>query len=104
MLEELRKGLHSGFGAVLVTRKGAEEVTRKLVQEGKLSEEEAGYLVDELFAMGRRQWSEMEAFLSKALRQGIDNLDIASKKGLHELTSKVENLERRVQALEQDRG
>ena len=101
MLEEIRKGLLSGFGAVLLTREKAEEVARKLVKETKISKQEAQDLVDELFETGSRQWSEIEASLSKTVRKGIDGLDIASKKELHGLKSKVGKLEKRIKALEQ---
>ena len=39
MLEEIKKGLLSGFGAIFLTREKAEEVTNKLVDEAKLSKE-----------------------------------------------------------------
>ena len=101
MLEEIRKGLLSGLGAVLLTKEKADEVTRKLVDEAKISKEDAEKLVDELFETGTRKWSEIEASLSKALRKGVDNLDIASRKELHGLKSKVGKLEKRVKTLEQ---
>jgi polyhydroxyalkanoate synthesis regulator phasin len=101
MLEEIRKGLLSGFGAVLLTKEKAEEATRKLVEDAKISKEDAQTLIDELFETGTRQWSEIEASLSKTLHKGIDNLDIASKKELHGLKSKMGKLEKRVETLEQ---
>jgi polyhydroxyalkanoate synthesis regulator phasin len=101
MLEEIRKGLLSGFGAVLLTREKVEEATRKLVEEAKISKEDAQNLVDELFETGTRQWSEIEASLSKAFRKGINNLDLASKKELHGLKSKMGKLEKRVETIEQ---
>jgi polyhydroxyalkanoate synthesis regulator phasin len=99
MLEEIKKGLLSGLGAVLVTRKNAEEATQKLVEEAKLTKEEAQVVVDELLAVGTRRWSETEASLARAIRQGVDHLDIARKKELHELRSRVEELERRLEKL-----
>ena len=104
MLEQIRKGLFSAFGAVLLTKEKTEEVTHKLVKEAKISKEDAQTLVDELFETGTRQWSEMEASLSKALSKGIENLNVASKKELHGLKSKVGKLEKRVEALEQRIG
>jgi polyhydroxyalkanoate synthesis regulator phasin len=101
MLEEIRKGLLSGLGAVVLTKEKAEEATQKLVEEAKISKKDAQNLVDELFETGTRQWSELEASLSKALRKGIDNLDMASKKELHGLKSKVGKLEKRIETLEQ---
>ena len=104
MLEEIKKGLLSGFGAVLLTREKAEKATRRLVKEAKLSKKDAQDLVDELFDTGAQRWSELEATLSKTLRKGVDSLDVASKKELHGLKSKVGKLEKRVKTLEQRIG
>jgi hypothetical protein len=67
----------------------------------KAAKEEAQGFVDELFAIGTRQWSEMEASFTKVIRDRIHNLDIASKKRLYALTSKVGKLEKPIETLEQ---
>ena len=100
MLEDIKKGLLSSIGAVILTREKAEEATRKLVKEAKLNKEEAQNLVDDLFEIGSQQWSEIETSFTKTIRKGIDNLDVASKKELHGLKSKVGKLEKRIQTLE----
>ncbi len=101
MLEEIRKGLLSSFGAALLTKEKAEKATRKLVEDAKISKEDAQTLIDELFETGTRQWTEVEESLSQAIHKGIDNLDVASKKELHGLKSKMGRLEKRVETLEQ---
>jgi polyhydroxyalkanoate synthesis regulator phasin len=78
MLEEIRKGLLSAFGAVLLTKERTEEVTQRLVKEAKISKEDAQALAEELFETGTRQWSEMEESLSKAFSKGIENLRMMS--------------------------
>ena len=102
MLEEIKKGLLSSLGAVILTREKAEDVARKLVKDAKLNKEEAQTLVDDLFEIGSQQWSEMETSFSKAIRKGIDSLDVASKKELHGLKSKVGKLEKRIKFLEEE--
>lgn len=100
MKEEIKKSLVSGLGAVLLTKEKAEKVVSRLVEEAKISNEEAQNLVDELFETGTRHWSDIETSLSKMIHKGIDNLNIASKKELHGLKSKVGKLEKRVEELE----
>ncbi len=102
MLEALKKALLSGFGAVILTKEKAEEITRKLVKESKLSKEDAQKLMDELFETGSREWSDIEESLSKSIRKGVENLDIPSKKELHGLKSKVGKPEKRIETLEQE--
>ena len=102
MLEEIRKGLLSSLGVILLTRERAEEATRSLVEDAKLTKEEAQDLVDELSATGARQWSEIEASITKAIRAGIGNLDIASNKEVFELRQRVEKLEEQIATLKQE--
>jgi len=100
MLEEIKKILFSGLGVILVTREKVEEVTRKLVDEAKLSKEEARDLADELFETGSKQWSDMETSITRTVQKGIQNLDVASRKELDECQLKVANLEKRIGILE----
>jgi polyhydroxyalkanoate synthesis regulator phasin len=100
MLEEIKRVVFSGIGAVLLTREKAEEVTRKLVEEAKLSKEEAQKVVDALVETGSRQWSDIEANISKEINRSIEDLDIASKKELHGLKSKMGKFEKRLEKLE----
>ncbi len=46
MFEFIRKGLLTGFGLVLVTRKKLMETTDKLVNDGRISREEAENLIE----------------------------------------------------------
>jgi polyhydroxyalkanoate synthesis regulator phasin len=101
MLEEIRKGLLSGLGVIFLTREKAEEAADKLVKEAKISKEEAKNFVDELFATGTKQWSEVETNISETIRKALKNIDIASQKELHGLKSKVGKLEKRLETIEQ---
>jgi polyhydroxyalkanoate synthesis regulator phasin len=100
MLEEIKKALFSGFGAIFLTREKAEAAIGNLVEDAKITREEAQEFLDELFSIGTRQWSEMEASLSRVIRDTLDNMDIASKKDLHGLKSKVGKLEKRLERIE----
>jgi polyhydroxyalkanoate synthesis regulator phasin len=100
LFEEIRKGLISGFGAFLLTREKAQEVADKFVEEAKISKEEANKFIDELYTVGTKRWSEVETNLSEVIRKGFENMDLASKKELHGLKSKVGKLEKRLKTIE----
>lgn len=100
MIKEIKKGLLSGFGAIFLTREKLENATRKLVQETKLSKEEAEKFVEELSQTGARQWEEIEANFSRIIGKGIERMDIASQKELNALKSQVAALENRINAME----
>lgn len=100
MFSELRRGILAGLGAVLLTRDRIEEVTRRMVDDAKLSREDARKLTDELAETGERQWKEMEDAVNESVKKRLDSLGIGSKTELKELKAKVENLEKRVSILE----
>ena len=101
MLEEIRKALQTGLGAVLLTKEKAEEISRKMVKEAKLSKEDANTLKQELLSSGERQWNEMEQSLSAAIKKAVKKLDIGKGSELQEIREKVENLEKRVEMIEE---
>jgi len=103
MLEEIRKNLMAGLGAVLLTKDKIEEITRRWVDEARLSREDAERLADELYRAGQPQWSAVESFIKDAVRRTLSSMDIASRRKLETLRDKVSNLQKRVDLLEDTR-
>ena len=48
MLEEIKKGLMASFGTIFITKEKIEEATKKMVEQAKISKEDAQKLADEL--------------------------------------------------------
>jgi polyhydroxyalkanoate synthesis regulator phasin len=103
MLEEIRKNLVTGLGAVLLTKDKIEEITRRLVDEARLSREEADQLADELHEAGQQQWSSMETSIKNAVRRALSNMDIGSRQELEKMKVAVDRLQKRVELLEDTR-
>jgi polyhydroxyalkanoate synthesis regulator phasin len=101
MLEEIRKGLLSGLGGVLLTKEKIEEIIRKMVDEAKMSKEDARKLREDLLATGERQWAQIQESISDAFRKGVKSLDIGSKSEVVRLKKRVDNLEKRLKILEE---
>ena len=100
MLNELKKSLLAGLGAALLTKDRVEEVTRKLVDDARISKEDAERLTEELVQTGERQWDELEKSVAESFRNGLDRLNMASRRELQELQTRVEDLEMRLSMLE----
>jgi polyhydroxyalkanoate synthesis regulator phasin len=101
MLEEIRKGLLSGLGGVLLTKDKVEEISRKLVDEAKMDKEDARKLKEDLLSTGERQWTQMQESISEAFKKGLRSLDIGSKSEVERLRERVDNLEKRLVLLEE---
>ena len=100
MLDEIKKGLFASFGAVLLTRGKIDEISRRLVQETKLSKEDAQKLAKELVETGENQWQEIETSATENVRKGLEALGISNKQAIDALEEKVTHLEKRLSALE----
>ena len=59
MLDEIKKGLLSGLGAVFLTKDKIERITRSMVDEAKLSKEDAQNLKEDLYKTGEKEWSDL---------------------------------------------
>jgi len=100
MLELIKKSLLASLGAAVVTKEKIQEATFSLVQQGKISVEEAEKLSDDLVTSGQHQWEEVQSKITENVKKAMDSLDISSKSEFQELMVRLENLEKRVAALE----
>jgi len=102
MLDMLQKGLLTGLGVAVVTREKIMAATSTLVQEGKISKEDAEKLANDLLEAGRKQWQELQEKIVSSLKGGLETMDIGSHKEIREAKERLENLEKRL-ALMEDR-
>jgi polyhydroxyalkanoate synthesis regulator phasin len=100
MLELIKKSLLASLGAAVVTKEKIQEATFTLVQQGKISVEEAEKLSDDLVTSGQHQWEEVQSKITENVKKAMDSLDINSKSEFQELMTRLENLEKRVAVLE----
>lgn len=100
MLEDIKKGLLAGFGTIFLTKDKIEEATRKLVDQAKLSREDAQKLADELAQVGEKHWSEFEKAVRETTRKGLDSLDLPRQSELQALKKKLDSIEKRLSAME----
>lgn len=103
MLDLIKKSLLAGLGAAVVTREMVTEATKRLVDEGKLSAEEAERLAEELVDSGRQQWREVEQEAKEAAAKAVESMGLARGDDLDELRVRVANLEQQVRILFEER-
>ena len=96
ILEMIRKSMLASLGAAVVTKEKVEEATKRWVDEGKISKDEAERLAHELVESGRHQWEDIQDKMTETVRKGLDTFDIGSKREFQDLKERVENLEKRL--------
>ena len=68
MLEEIKRGLLTSLGAVLLTRDKIDETVQRMVKEARMSESDARKLREELMESGETQFSRLEDSMVKAMQ------------------------------------
>ncbi|MFP5212236.1 MAG: phasin family protein [Acidobacteriota bacterium] len=107
MLDFLKKGILASIGAVVLTKEKIQEATRILVEEGKISTEEAERLTNELIRNGERQWEEISRKFQDSMtrwswqQQSSDSSPNTDKTDFQDLRARVELLAQRVAVLEE---
>lgn len=100
MLEEIKRGLMTGIGAVLLTKEKIEESVEKLVKESKIREEDARQLIDELSGTGQAKAEKLEKDMGDVFKKTLSGMNVARKDELDDLKQQVEGLELRLSVLE----
>lgn len=101
MLDMLKKSIFAGIGAAAVTRDKIRAATKKFVEEGKITSEEAERLAEDLAKSGEREVEEINARLQSSFKKFSESVEVVRKKDFQELKARVDQLEEKLSALEQ---
>ena len=99
LIEIIKKSFLASLGAAVVTKEKVEEATKRWVDEGKISRDEAEKLAQDLVESGQHQLEQNQENVTESVRKGLDTFDIGSKKEFQELKARVEELEKRISQL-----
>lgn len=94
MLETMKKGLLASIGAAVLTRDRIRQTLEKLVQEGKLSSEEAERIADRMVKEGEKELKSLQEKMLSAVHKGLRTLDLVPRKEFEDLKKRVETLEK----------
>jgi polyhydroxyalkanoate synthesis regulator phasin len=97
MTDFIKKAFLTGIGLTAATVKALEDETRRLVKKGKLNAGEADKIIGELARSGEKHVKEYRKTLDEAVRKAVGSLGLARR-------SEVEELKKRLAALEKTRG
>jgi polyhydroxyalkanoate synthesis regulator phasin len=98
--EELQKAFFTGVGMVVMSRDKVRRIVDRMVEETKISAEDAERLFSELSSSGENGWSSLKDNAKDAVRGILDGLDVARGREFEKMARRLENLEKRVDLLE----
>jgi len=96
MFDLLKKATSMGIGITLMTKDKIEELTKEIVKEGKLSEEEGKKLVEDLLKQADEARNDLEGRVEKLVRSALEKLDIPSRAEVGKLQARIKKLETQI--------
>jgi polyhydroxyalkanoate synthesis regulator phasin len=100
MLDMIKQSLLAGLGAIALSKEALENATRKLVDEKKISTEDARRLVDDLAREGEKANKELQDKISQSLNSMMQSVKLATRSEVDELRARVEELEKKIVSME----
>ncbi|MCF8030603.1 MAG: hypothetical protein K9K39_06880 [Desulfohalobiaceae bacterium] len=101
MLDLLRKSVLAGLGTAVVTKSKVRETMEKLVEQGKLSSDEAERFTQEMVDAGEKEMEELRSEMESTVRNAVSRLNLAQQEDMDDLRQRLENVEKRLEHLEQ---
>jgi len=93
MKDLLKNIAYSGIGAAFLTKKKIEELKDDLVEQGKISQDEAKQFVDELVKKTASVKDSLDLKISRIIEDKIKQLDIPTNADFADLRRQVEELQ-----------
>ncbi|MFP4213483.1 MAG: phasin family protein [Desulfohalobiaceae bacterium] len=100
-MELIRKTILAGLGTAVVTRSKIKETMHNLVEQGKLTTEEAEKYSQELIEAGEKEFGELRQETLENLQSFASQMNLAKQDDLQALTEKVQNLEKRLDLMQE---
>ena len=100
MFEILKKTMLVGLGTATLTKSKIRETLQQLVEQGKITSDEAERMTKELIESGESEINELRGQMREALHSVLKNMNLAQKEDMDKLLSKVDNIEKRLDFLE----
>lgn len=96
----IEKSILMTVGAAALTAEKAQQVIGEMVEKGKVSTDESRTMFDELMEKARKEGSEVKGRFDKGVQRSLRDMGIAIQDDVTELKLKIEEFERRLDAVE----
>lgn len=93
MKELLKNVVYAGLGAAFLTKEKVEELTKDLIEKGKMSQEDGKQFVEDLLRKSEKAKDQLDLWINKRVEERINQLNLATKDEVAELQRKIEELQ-----------
>ena len=93
MKEMLKNVVYAGIGAAFLTKEKIEDLSRDLIEKGKMSQEEGRQFVDDLLRRSEKAKDQLDLWISRRVEERIGQFNLATRDEVAELRRQIEELQ-----------
>ncbi|WP_027339700.1 phasin family protein [Halonatronum saccharophilum] len=102
MIKVFKEMMVTGLGALFFTKEKLEDIFDSLVEEGKVSREEANQLIDDMVQKAREEKKELGKKINSEVKSNLEKMGLVKAEEVEGLKDKVNELELYIKSLEQE--
>jgi len=91
-MDQFKKAIELGLGALVITRENADKLTKELVKKGKINSKESKDLIKEIMKKGQAEERKIESAVARMVGKTFAQLDLASKSDVRKLEKEIKKL------------
>ncbi|OGR19627.1 MAG: hypothetical protein A2X81_18900 [Desulfobacterales bacterium GWB2_56_26] len=99
MMDLFKKAVLAGIGVASLTMEKVEELSRDLIDKGKLSEQEGEKFLQEMQKRAEESREALKQQTDKLVESALDRMQLAKASDLEKLQAEIEGLRKEIEAL-----
>jgi len=96
MKDLVKKIMYTGAGLAFMTKEKIEEISKDLVEKGKLTEKEGKEVIDDLVRRSKEAKAKVEGQIENAVQKILRRMNLVTKEDLLKLEKRVKALEKEI--------
>ena len=99
MMDLFKKAVLAGIGVASLTMEKVEELSKDLIDKGKLSEQEGEKFLQEMQKRAEESREALKQQTDKLVESALDRMQLAKASDLEKLQAEIEGLRKEIEAL-----
>jgi polyhydroxyalkanoate synthesis regulator phasin len=99
MIDLIKKAVLTGMGVVSLTKEKIDELSRELIDKGKLTEQEGEKFIQEMWKKAEESKEALMKQTDKVVEASLNKMQLAKASDLEKLQSEIADLRKEIEAL-----
>jgi len=96
MIDLIKKTMYAGLGLAFMTKEKIEELSKEVIEKGKLSEKEGKEFINELLKKSEDARKEVKGQIERVVKDILKKMNLATRDDLLKLKKQLKKLEQAI--------